>query len=242
MSIEERPFDSLGRFDNDWLNARFHFNFGEYRNPERMGVGPLIVWNDDSFQPGRGFDMHPHEDMEIITYLRQGAITHRDNLGNEGRIETGDVQIMSAGTGIVHSEFNMESEPTLLYQIWILPHTKGVEPRWDSARFPKEERTGELVPLVSGRQGVDSDLRIHQDASLLCGVVPAGESVSLALGEDRQGYLVCVAGSVEINGVAAGPRAGTVIQGESEITIKAIETAELILADLPTGGDPAWRS
>lgn len=242
MSIEERPFDSLGRFGNDWLDARFHFSFGEYRDPERMGVGPLMVWNDDSFQPGRGFDMHPHQDMEIITYIRQGAITHRDNLGNEGRIEAGDVQVMSAGSGIVHSEYNMESAPALLYQIWIMPHTKGVEPRWDSARFPKQERAGELVPLVSGREGVDSALRIHQDASLLCGVVAAGESVSHVLGPDRQAYLACAEGSVEINGVAAGPRSGAVIRGESEITIRAIEIAELILADLPAAGEPAWRS
>src|SRR5262245_38355132 len=129
------PFEQLGRFQNDWLNARHHFSFGSYHDPDRMGWGALRVWNDDTIRPGTGFDPHPHQDMEIITYVRKGAITHRDNLGNEGRTEAGDVQVMSAGTGIVHAEFNLEKVETQLFQIWILPNRRGVAPRWETRRF-----------------------------------------------------------------------------------------------------------
>ena len=121
MTIEVRPFDSLGRFEIDWLKARHHFSFGDYHDPERIGVGPLRVWNDDRVAPGTGFDPHPHRYMEIITYVRRGAVTHRDNLGNEGRTEAGDVQVMTAGTGIVHAEYNQGDEPLELFQIWIQP-------------------------------------------------------------------------------------------------------------------------
>ncbi|MEX0760206.1 MAG: pirin family protein, partial [Tistlia sp.] len=140
--IDPRPFDSLGRFDNDWLAARYHFSFAGYHDPRRGGVGPLLVWNDDTIQPQTGFEQHGHRDMEIITYVRKGAISHRDHLGNEGRTEAGDVQVMSAGKGILHAEFNREAEPTQIYQIWIRPETAGVPPRWDARSFPKAARAG----------------------------------------------------------------------------------------------------
>ena len=148
--IQVQPFAALGRFRNHWLNARHHFSFGEYHDPARMGVGSLRVWNDDEVAPGTGFDPHPHRDMEIVTYIREGAITHRDSLGNEGRTEAGDVQVMHAGTGIVHAEYNKEQVPTRLFQIWILPGTKGVAPGWGTRRFPGRVE-GALTVLADGR-------------------------------------------------------------------------------------------
>ena len=142
--IEIKRFDDLGRFQNDWLSARYHFSFANYYDPAQMGVGALRVWNDDTIRPGTGFDLHGHRDMEIITYVRAGAITHQDHLGNKGRTEAGDVQVMSAGKGIMHSEFNQEEEPTQIFQIWIEPAVQGVEPRWEARAFPKAERAGDF--------------------------------------------------------------------------------------------------
>ena len=149
--IEVRPFEKLGRFENGWLRARYHFSFAGYHDPARRGVGPLLVWNDDNIRAGTGFERHGHRDMEIITYVRRGAITHEDHLGNRGRTEAGDVQVMSAGTGILHAEFNEEDEDTELFQIWIAPSQEGVTPRWEQRRFPQTERGGSLVALASGR-------------------------------------------------------------------------------------------
>ncbi len=187
--IRTIPLDSLGRAEHGWLSARFHFSFAEYYDPTRLGFGPLRVWNDDTIQPGGGFPMHPHRDMEIITYVRSGAVTHEDQLGNRGRTEAGDVQVMSAGTGIVHSEYNLEDVPTTLFQIWIQPHTRRVAPRWEQRRFPKADRAGQLVALASGR---DRDremgaLAIHQEATLLGATHTAGQSVDYPLGSDRRG-------------------------------------------------------
>ena len=165
--IERRPFATLGRFQNDWLNARHHFSFASYYDPARMSVGKLRVWNDDQIQAGTGFDPHPHRDMEIITYVREGAITHEDSLGNRGRTEAGDVQVMSAGTGIRHAEYNVEDEPTELFQIWIEPARRGVAPRWDAKPFPKGDRAGRWVTLASGRPDGGDALTIHQDAAVL---------------------------------------------------------------------------
>jgi redox-sensitive bicupin YhaK (pirin superfamily) len=160
--IEIRPFAQLGHFENDWLNARHHFSFGHYHDPARDGLGTLLVWNDDTIAPGRGFDLHGHRDMEIITFVRQGAITHRDHLGNEGRTEAGDVQVMSAGKGILHAEYNQEDEPTRIFQIWIRPQESGVKPRWEQRRFPSADRGGRLIALASGR---DDDVRTRRARS-----------------------------------------------------------------------------
>ncbi len=233
MSIELRPFDKLGRFQNDWLNSRFHFSFAEYHDPERMGVSVLRVWNDDIIRPGTGFDSHPHRDMEIITYVRQGAITHRDNLGNTGRTVAGDVQVMSAGTGIVHSEHNLEDEDTLIFQIWIMTNAQGHPPRWDTRAFPKNDHAGELAPLASGQDGVAGALLIHQDATVHGATLSAGTGVTHRFGACRGGYLVAAAGAVEINGVRVNARDGAVISGEEALEIKALEDSEILLADLP---------
>lgn len=230
--IDVRPFNGLGRFDIDWLAARHHFSFGSYMEPKRMGLGDLRVWNDDTIQPGTGFDPHPHRDMEIITYVRKGAITHRDRLGNEGRTEAGDVQVMSAGTGIVHAEYNLEDEPTQIFQIWIVPSATGFEPRWEARQFPRNERAGELVVLASGRVGDDGALRINQNAAVLGATIKAGQSVTHRLGKGRKAYLVAATGSIEVNGVPANARDGVAIADEETVEIKAVEEAEIVLVDV----------
>ena len=231
--IEITPFERLGRFDNDWLGARYHFSFAGYYDPARTGVGPLLVWNDDTIQPKQGFDPHGHQDMEIITYVRRGAITHMDHLGNEGRTEAGDVQVMSAGTGIRHAEYNLETEPTQIFQIWIAPTRSGLPPRWDTRSFPKGERAGELVPLASGRAGEDQALAINQDATIFGATLAPGQSVVHSLGEGRQAYLVAATGRFEINGEEAQARDGVTVRGLERLTITALEETELLLADLP---------
>lgn len=230
--IELRPFAGLGRFRNEWLNARHHFSFGGYHDAARMGFGALRVWNDDEIAPGTGFDPHPHRDMEIITYVREGAITHRDNLGNEGRTEAGDVQVMHAGTGIVHAEYNREDGPTRLFQIWIVPQRRGVAPGWATRRFPGDG--SELSVLASGR-AEDADtgaLPLYADAAVLAGTIRPGQTVRRALG-GRRGYLVPARGAVSVNGVALGERDGAAIADETELSITAQAEAQLVLVDLP---------
>jgi redox-sensitive bicupin YhaK (pirin superfamily) len=232
MTVEIRPFETLGQVEIDWLKARHHFSFGHYHDPERMGVGPLRVWNDDRVAPGRGFDPHSHRDMEIITYVRRGAVTHRDNLGNEGRTEAGDVQVMSAGSGIVHAEYNQDDEPLELFQIWIQPRHRGLTPRWAQRAFPRGERAGALVTLAAGRDG-DEGLPIDQDAALLGATLAAGQSVEHTLAPGRQAYLVAARGRIAVNGQEAQARDGIVVRGEGRITIAALDEAEVLLADLP---------
>ena len=154
--IDVRSFDSLGHADHGWLDARHHFSFAGYHDPARMGWGALRVWNDDKIAARSGFPPHPHRDMEIITYVRTGAITHRDSMGNVGRTEAGDVQVMSAGNGVTHSEFNLEDADTTLFQIWILPDRAGGEPGWGARQFPKADRSGKFVTLASGMAGDDA--------------------------------------------------------------------------------------
>lgn len=229
--IQVRPFTGLGSFRNEWLNAHHHFSFGHYHNPERMGFGRLRVWNDDEIGAGTGFDPHPHQEMEIVTYIREGAITHRDNLGNEGRTEAGDVQVMHAGTGIVHAEYNREDTATRLFQIWILPDRRGVAPGWGTRQFP---RTGGLTVLASGRaQDADSGaLELNADAALLAGTLSAGETAKLTLAPGRGIYLVPASGSVTVNGVAVNARDGAAITGETDLTIAATTASELVLVDV----------
>jgi len=231
--IDVRPFKDLGRFDNDWLAARYHFSFAGYHDPARDGIGPLLVWNDDTIEPGRGFDRHGHRDMEIITYVRRGAISHEDHLGNRGRTEAGDVQVMSAGQGIQHAEFNMEAEQALIFQIWITPSEKNLTPRWEQRRFPKAERDGQLIPLASGRAGDESALPIHQDAAILGATLLAGQSVDHRLQPGRTAYLVPALGRLTVNGREVNARDGVVVTDEDTIQIKAIEDSEVLLADLP---------
>ncbi len=230
--IEVQPFDRLGRFRNEWLDARHHFSFGGYHDPARMGFGRLRVWNDDQVAPGQGFDPHPHRDMEIVTYVRQGAITHRDNLGNEGRTEAGDVQVMHAGTGIVHAEYNLEDTPTRLFQIWIEPDRRGVAPGWGAQQFPKSGSG--LAVLASGRpsDAGKTALPLHADAAVLAGTLRAGETVAHELEPGRAAYLVPATGSVTVNGTPVGTRDGAAVTGEPVLTITAVEDTELVLVEV----------
>ena len=230
--IHVQPFDRLGHFRNAWLNARHHFSFGGYRDPARQGVGDLIVWNDDEIAPGTGFDPHPHKEMEIITYVREGAITHRDSLGNEGRTEAGDVQVMHAGTGMVHAEYNKEPTATRIFQIWIQPNRRGVAPGWAARAFPKTV-DGVLQPLADGREGADgSALPLHADGAVLAGTVRAGQRVTHHLAPGRVAYLVPATGAIEVNGVPAGTRDGVTVQDTDEIAIVATQDAEVVLVDV----------
>jgi len=229
--IEHRPFAQLGHANHGWLDANYHFSFSDYRDPARMNWGNLRVWNDDTIAAQTGFPPHPHRDMEIITYVRTGAITHKDSLGNEGRTVAGDVQVMSAGTGITHAEYNLEDEATTLFQIWIMPTRTGEQPGWGTRQFPKGERSGQLVTLASGYPQDGEALPIRTEARLVAGTIRAGETVDYALGADRKGYLVPATGIIEVNGQRAHARDGLAIADLDVITITAIEDAEVVLVD-----------
>lgn len=229
--IERRPFDRLGGANHGWLDAKHHFSFAEYFDPSRLNWGALRVWNDDTIAPGTGFPPHPHADMEIVTYVREGAITHQDNLGNKGRTAAGDVQVMSAGTGIRHSEYNLEPGITRIFQIWILPNRRGEQPSWGSKPFPKADRSGQFVILASGIAGDDDALPIRTDARVLGATLKAGETAEYRLGSERYGYLVPAAGQVEVNGVALQTRDGAAIRQEETIRVTALEDAEIVLVD-----------
>lgn len=229
--IDRRPFEKLGGADHGWLKAKHHFSFASYYDPRNMNWGALRVWNDDEIAPNTGFPPHPHSDMEIITYVRDGAITHQDSLGNKGRTVAGDVQVMSAGTGIRHSEYNLEPETTRIFQIWIEPKTFGAAPSWGAKPFPKGDRSGKFVTLASGFAEDADALPIRTDARVLGATLKTGESTSYALGKDRSGYLVPAVGSVEVNGVKLNARDGAGIKYEDVITVTALEDAELVLVD-----------
>jgi len=230
--IERRPFASLGGADHGWLKARHHFSFAGYYDPKNMGWGSIRVWNDDEVAPRSGFPPHPHADMEIITYVREGAITHQDSLGNQGRTTAGDVQVMSAGTGVRHAEYNLEGDTTKIFQIWIQPEQRGGPPAWGSKPFPKGERAGRFVPLASG---FDSDvgeaLMIRTPARVAGATILAGQTASYDLGADRHAYLVSSKGAIEVNGVRLEPRDGAAISDELVVTVRAIDDAEVVLVD-----------
>jgi redox-sensitive bicupin YhaK (pirin superfamily) len=229
--IERRPFNELGGAKHGWLDTKHHFSFADYHDPDREHWGALRVWNDDEIAPNTGFPPHPHANMEIITYVTKGAITHKDSLGNEGRTVAGDVQVMSAGAGIRHAEYNLESEPTTLFQIWILPTRAGGQPAWGTKPFPKSDRSGKFVTLASGFANDNDALPIRADARVLGATVKSGETITYALGKERNAYLVPATGSVEVNGVRIETRDGAAISDTAEITIRALEDSELVMVD-----------
>jgi hypothetical protein len=229
--IEVRSFDSLGAADHGWLDARHHFSFADYYDPKRMGWGPIRVWNDDRVAPNTGFPPHPHANMEIVTYVREGAITHQDSLGNRGRTEAGDVQVMSAGSGIRHAEYNLEAGPTTLFQIWIQPNQAGGQPSWGAKPFPKGDRAGQFVTLASGIAGDEDALPIRTNGRVVAATLKAGETATYPLGAERFGYLVPATGSIEVNGVTLKTRDGAAIRDEATLTVTALEDAELVLVD-----------
>ena len=229
--IDICPFASLGHANHGWLDARHHFSFANYHDPDRMAWGRIRVWNDDTIAAQSGFPPHPHRDMEIITYVRSGAITHQDSLGNKGRTGAGDVQVMSAGKGVTHAEFNLEDESTTLFQIWIESDQPGVEPAWGAMPFPKDHRDGQFQLLASG-DAADGTLTIHADARLLGANLPAGQSVTIDLDPSRHQYLVSSA-PVTVNGIAALARDGVAVTGEARLVVEAGAggDAELVLVD-----------
>ena len=229
--IDHRPFAKLGHANHGWLNARHHFSFSSYRDPNRMSWGDLRVWNDDEIAAGTGFAPHGHEDMEIITYVRTGAITHQDSLGNTGRTEAGDVQVMSAGSGVRHSENNRESETTTLFQIWIEPKTRGGDPSWGAKPFPKSDRSGQFTALASGFAEDSDALPIRAEARVLGATLKAGQSTTYDLAPGRHGYLVLAAGSADLNGLTLQTRDGAAVRDEGKLTVTALTDAELVLVD-----------
>ncbi len=227
--IDLRPFASLGHADHGWLDARHHFSFANYHDPQRTGWGAIRVWNDDRIAARSGFPPHAHRDMEIITYVRTGAITHQDSLGNKGRTAAGDVQVMSAGTGVTHSEFNLEDEATTLFQIWIETGRRSASPSWGMKPFPRQAREGSFQTLASGTPD-DGALTINADAKILGATLAAGTSLTYRPDPARHLYLVPSA-AVRINGVAAAARDGIAISDEHTLLIEAIADAELVLVD-----------
>jgi redox-sensitive bicupin YhaK (pirin superfamily) len=231
IMIERRPFASLGAIDHGWLKARHHFSFGGYQDPARPGWGALRVWNDDEIAPNTGFPPHPHAEIEIITYVREGAITHQDDLGNRGRTQAGDVQVMSAGTGIRHAEYNLEPGTTRIFQIWLAPDLHGGQPSWGAKPFPQGERSGRLVALASGFEGDAGALPIRSTSRVLGARLAAGEAAEYALAPGRHAYLVPARGAVLVNGLRLGARDGAAIREEAVVRVTALQDAEIVLVD-----------
>jgi redox-sensitive bicupin YhaK (pirin superfamily) len=230
--IERRPFAELGGGDHGWLKAKHHFSFAEFYDPTRVNHGALRVWNDDEIAPGTGFPPHGHANMEIITYVREGAISHQDNQGNSGRTEAGDVQVMSAGSGIKHAEFNREATTTRIFQIWIMPNEQGGEPTWGAKPFPKAERSGKFAVLASGLSSDEDALRIRADARVLGVTLKAGQTAEYALGAKRRAYFVPAVGEVEANGVRIEARDGAAVDNVEVLKITALSDAEVVLVDV----------
>ena len=196
-----------------------------------MGWGNIRVWNDDTIAAQSGFPPHPHSDMEIVTFVRSGAITHQDSLGNKGRTAAGDVQVMSAGTGITHAEYNVEDEATTLFQIWILPDRRGEAPAWGQREFPKAGREGGFAILASGTPEEDDALPIRTDAKIVAATLKAGQSATWISDGTRHQYLVAPTGRIRVNGYEAQPRDGVAITGETEIVVEALDDAEIVMVD-----------
>jgi len=225
----ERGTDNLG-----WLDSRHTFSFGDYYDSKHMGFGPLRVINEDRVRPGAGFETHGHRDMEIISYVLEGALEHKDSIGTGSVIRPGDVQIMSAGTGIRHSEFNhSKTEPVHFLQIWVLPDREGLRPRYDQKTFPQSEKRGQLR-LVGSPDGRDGSIVIHQDVKIYDALLSTGETVKQELKLGRKSWVQVVHGSVEVNGKSAGAGDGAALEDEASLTIKSSEDgSEILLFDLP---------
>lgn len=238
--IEHRPYAALGGNDLDWLKARLHVAIFGLGRPEHGPVGPLRAWNDDEFAAGSGFPMHRHQDVEILTYVRRGAITHEDSLGNRGTVDAGDVQAMSAGSGIRHAEFNDTGETAAVYQIWLRPRSAGGAPSWGTRRFPRGERTGKLAVLASGyaddvRSSENEEggaLPINADARLLGATLRRGDIVEHRLAPGLRAYVVSTTGRAEINGVRLDARDGAAVRDETVLAITALDDTEIVLAEL----------
>lgn len=228
--IDIRRFETLGAANHGWLDAKHHFSFAGYHDPARMGWGPIRVWNDDTITPQKGFPPHPHADMEIITYVRKGAITHRDDMGNQGRTEAGDVQVMSAGTGVRHSEYNLENEDTQIFQIWIVPERSGGAPGWGAKPFPRNDSSGSLQLLASGYESDEGALPIRTPARVFGATLRAGEALGLDVEDGNHTYFVPATGKLTINGETVNARDGVALRG-GHYELTGIEDSEIVLVD-----------
>lgn len=228
IKAEERHHADMG-----WLSTYWHFSFAEYYDPANMSWGALRVFNDDVIQPGQGFGSHPHRDMEIVTYVLEGELEHRDSQGNTCVLHPGEIQVMSAGTGIFHSESNPSKDrPVHLLQLWILPRTKGLTPRWAQRRFTAADRRGILLPVVSGGD-IPGTLAIDQAATIYVSALPAGQTVCHQSQAGRRAYLFVIGGGLRVNGIPLRPGDQARIREEPDLRLTATEDAELILLDLP---------
>ncbi len=229
--IKLRNRNELGHARHGWLDTRHHFSFANYYDPDRMHWGDLRVWNDDTIAPQTGFPAHSHREMEIITYVRKGAITHKDSLGNTGRTEAGDVQVMSAGTGITHSEYNLEDTETEIFQIWILPNATGIEPGWGTRPFPKGSRAGAFEVLASGYETDNDGLPIHANARVVAATLNQGQRTEYPLEAGHHAYLVPAKGRVRVNGVLAETGDGLAIRDETVLVVEAEADSEVVLVE-----------
>jgi len=221
-----------GRSQLDWLDSRHTFSFADYQDPGHMGFRALRVINEDRVAPGRGFGTHPHRDMEIITYVIDGAVEHRDSMGNGSVIRPGDVQRMSAGTGVTHSEFNpSDAAPVHFLQIWILPERTGLTPSYEQRRFPTAEKRG-MLRLIASNDGRDGSVVVFQDVDVFAAVLEPGEEVTHALQHGRHAWVQVVSGTAAIDGVALAPGDGAAVSDERAVTLHARESAEVLLFDL----------
>jgi redox-sensitive bicupin YhaK (pirin superfamily) len=226
--VQLRSRDEVGSAAGGWLRARHHFAIGPYGNPAHKPVGNLIVLNDDEIAPHSGYALHHHANIEIVTYVHHGTITHRDDQGNVGTIHAGDVQAMSAGTGIRHSERNDEDSPTRLFQMWFTPKVSGGVPKWGNEPFPKADRAGRIVLLASGRNA-DGALPIRADAEVSGAMLLAATEMTHPFDRGDVGYLVAATGELEVNGASVLAREGLVIKNESVIVVKACQDSEIVL-------------
>ena len=219
----------------DWLDTTHHFSFGEYFDPEKMNFGPLRVFNDDTIKPGTGFDFHQHHDMEIITYVIEGELEHKDNQGNHGVIYPGEVQRMTAGSGIMHSEYNHSTKnPLRLLQMWIFANKKGLSPSWEQEKFPKEDRLNKLLPVVIPENSKNGKaLHIHQDAFFHVSSLTAGSEINHKLESHRKSYVFVIDGEIQLNHNMMYSRDAAMVEKENLPSIHAVKPTELILIDLP---------
>src|SRR3984957_1378235 len=230
--IERRPFDELPSEDLGWLKARRHFSSDARDDPSRSGWGCVRVWNDEEIAPNAGFALQVHADIEIIIYVREGTVTHSDSLGNEGRIEAGNVQVVSAGAGIRHAEYNLEQASARIFQIWIAPTSSGGSPAWGIQPCAAAERSGCFVAIASGFDSDHDALPIRACARVLNAKLKAGESIEYMLSRPRLAYLVPSSGTVDVNGVRIQARDGAAIKDVDIVTITAIEDADVVMVDV----------
>jgi redox-sensitive bicupin YhaK (pirin superfamily) len=231
--IKHIPFDSLYHSQQGWLKSRYHFSFAEYHNTKNTRYGVLRVLNDDLIAPHSGFGMHPHSDMEIISYVVDGALTHEDNLHNKQTLHRGDMQYMSAGTGVTHSEVNDGDKEVRLLQLWIYPETKGLKPDYGSKTYDRAQRYNHWLHLA-GPKTSGADVTINQDANVYVSEFDAGETMEFQLAEGRQAYLKLIEGSIELGALSMQRGDAAEVYGEP-LKIKALEAAHLLLVEMKRG-------